>query len=212
MLICGALAELGVRTKAFRAPLPETLRRAKGLPLGAWGMALAHAGLGVFILGAVVETSFKAEAALALPLGGEVAAGPWKARLDAVQVIEGPNYLAEQGRLTIMPVEGRAPERVITAERRFFPAGGQTTTEVGLDFRGLDDVYAVMGDRAATDDGERAWIVRIYYNPWARLIFLGPALMALGGLISLLDRRLRVGAGSRVKKAAQPVEPVEAQA
>jgi len=211
-LICGALAELGVRTKAFRAPLPETLRRAKGLPLGAWGMALAHAGLGVFILGAVVETSFKAEAALALPLGGEVAAGPWKARLDAVQVIEGPNYLAEQGRLTIMPVDGRAPERVITAERRFFPAGGQTTTEVGLDFRGLDDVYAVMGDRAATDAGERAWIVRIYYNPWARLIFLGPALMALGGLISLLDRRLRVGAGSRVKKAAQPVEPVEAQA
>jgi len=54
--------------------------------------------------------------------------------------------------------------------------------------------------------------VRIYYNPWARLIFLGPALMALGGLISLLDRRLRVGAGSRVKKAAKRVEPVEAQA
>ncbi len=55
-------------------------------------------------------------------------------------------------------------------------------------------------------------IVRVYYNPWARLIFLGPALMALGGLISLLDRRLRVGAGSRAKKAAKLVEPVEAQA
>ena len=63
-----------------------------------------------------------------------------------------------------------------------------------------------MGDRAATDDGERAWIVRLYYNPWARLIFLGPALMALGGLISLLDRRLRVGAGARAKKAVLPVE------
>ncbi|MNE84408.1 hypothetical protein D3C80_1813150 [compost metagenome] len=63
-----------------------------------------------------------------------------------------------------------------------------------------------MGDRAATDDGERAWIVRLYYNPWARLIFLGPALMALGGLFSLLDRRLRVGAGARVKKPGQAAE------
>jgi cytochrome c-type biogenesis protein CcmF len=198
-LILGALAELGVRTKAFRAPLGETLRRAKGLPLGAWGMTLAHAGLGVFILGAVVETSFKAEAAAAVPLGGVVSSGPWRVRLDAVEVIEGPNYLAEQGRLTVAPVSGNAVERVVTAERRFFPAGGQTTTEVGLDFRGLDDVYVVMGERAATEGGEQAWTVRVYYNPWARLIFLGPLIMALGGVLSLLDRRLRVGAGSRKK-------------
>jgi cytochrome c-type biogenesis protein CcmF len=202
-LIFGALAELGVRTKAFRAPLAETLRRARGLPLGAWDMTLAHAGLGVFILGAVVETSFKAEAAAAVPLGGVVSSGPWRVRLDAVEVIEGPNYLAEQGRLTVMPVEGRAVERVVTAERRFFPAGGQTTTEVGLDFRGLDDVYVVMGERARSEGGEQAWTVRIYYNPWARLIFLGPLIMALGGVLSLLDRRLRVGAGSRKKTEAR---------
>ncbi|MNS78562.1 Cytochrome c-type biogenesis protein CcmF [compost metagenome] len=186
-----------MRTKAFRAPLGETLRRAKGLPLGAWGMTLAHAGLGVFILGAVVETSFKAEAAAAVPLGGVVSSGPWRVRLDAVEVIEGPNYLAEQGRLTVMPVSGDAVERVVTAERRFFPAGGQTTTEVGLDFRGLDDVYVVMGERAATEGGEQAWTVRVYYNPWARLIFLGPLIMALGGVLSLLDRRLRVGPGAK---------------
>ena len=198
-LIFGALAELGVRTKAFRAPLGETLRRAKGLPLGAWGMTLAHAGLGVFILGAVVETSFKAEAAAAVPLGGVVSSGPWRVRLDAVEVIEGPNYLAEQGRLTVMPASGDAVERVVTAERRFFPAGGQTTTEVGLDFRGLDDVYVVMGERAATESNEQAWTVRVYYNPWARLIFLGPLIMALGGVLSLLDRRLRVGSGTRKK-------------
>ncbi|MNE07622.1 Cytochrome c-type biogenesis protein CcmF [compost metagenome] len=198
-LIFGALAELATRTKAFRAPLGETLRRAKGLPLGAWGMTLAHAGLGVFILGAVVETSFKAEAAAAVPLGGVVSSGPWRVRLDAVEVIEGPNYLAEQGRLTVMPVSGGAVERTVTAERRFFPAGGQTTTEVGLDFRGLDDVYVVMGERARAENGEQAWTVRVYYNPWARLIFLGPMIMALGGVLSLLDRRLRVGAGSRRK-------------
>ena len=199
-LIFGAIFEVAERTKALRAPLAETLRRARNLPLGAWGMALAHAGVGVFILGAVVETGFKVEAARIIPVNEEVAAGPWKVRLDDVRIIEGPNYLAEQGTLTVSATDGRATEKTVTAERRFFPAGGQTTTEVGLDFRGLDDVYVVMGERARTDDGEAAWMVRLYWNPWARLIFVGPLMMALGGLISLMDRRLRIGAGPGVRR------------
>ena len=100
--------------------------------------------------------------------------------------------------LTVTPRAG-GPPKTVTAERRFFPAGGQTTTEVGLDFRGLDDVYVVMGERRATAQAAQAWTVRVYWNPWARLIFLGPFVMALGGLLSLLDRRLRVGVAGRRK-------------
>ena len=195
-LILGALAEVIERIRLFRVPIAEVGRRVKALPLGAWGMTLAHAGLGVFVLGAVVETSFKVEAAAPLPIGGEVHSGPWTVRLNAVEIVEGPNYLAEQGRLTVMPRAGGKAQDVV-AERRFFPAGGQTTTEIGLDFRGLDDVYVVMGERRATAEAAQAWMVRVYWNPWARLIFLGPMIMALGGVLSLLDRRLRIGVGSR---------------
>ena len=200
-LILGALAEWADRVRLFRAPGAETLRRARGLPLASWGMMFAHAGLGVFVLGAVAETAFKAEAALALSTGQSVAAGGWVARLDDVKIVEGPNYLAERGTLTVTRADGAAP-RVVTAERRFFPTGGQTTTEVGLDFRGLDDVYVVLGERRAGRDGRPAWTVRLYWNPWARLIFLGPAIMALGGLLSLMDRRLRLGVGARRKAKA----------
>ncbi len=196
-LILGGVAEVIERVRLFRAPLAEVGRRAKGLPLGAWGMTLAHAGLGLFVLGAVVETGFKIEAAAPLPIGGVVRAGPWAVTLDDVQIVEGPNYLAEQGRLTVAPIRPGAAPRTVTAERRFFPAGGQTTTEVGLDFRGLDDVYVVMGERRSTPEAAQAWTVRVYYNPWARLIFLGPFVMALGGLLSLLDRRLRLAVGGR---------------
>ena len=195
-LILGALAEVIERIRLFRVPIAEVGRRVKALPLGAWGMTLAHAGLGVFVLGAVVETSFKVEAAAPLPIGGEVHSGPWTVRLNAVEIVEGPNYLAEQGRLTVTPRAGGKAQDVV-AERRFFPAGGQTTTEIGLDFRGLDDVYVVMGERRATAEAAQAWMVRVYWNPWARLIFLGPMIMALGGVLSLLDRRLRIGVGSR---------------
>ncbi|WP_428150593.1 heme lyase CcmF/NrfE family subunit [Brevundimonas sp.] len=205
-LILGALAEVVERVRLFRAPpsrahLAEVGRRAKGLPLGAWGMTLAHAGLGLFVLGAVVETGFKVEAAAPLAIGGEVHAGRWTVTLDRVEIVEGPNYLAEQGTLTVTSADGRAFPRTVTAERRFFPAGGQTTTEVGLDFRGLDDVYVVMGERRSTPEAARAWTVRVYYNPWARLIFLGPFVMALGGVLSLFDRRLRLAVSGRKKVA-----------
>lgn len=202
-LILGALAEVVERVRLFKVSFPEVMRRTRALPLGAWGMTLAHAGLGVFVLGAVVEVSFKAENAAPLAIGQQVSAGNWTVRLDAVQIIEGPNYLAEQGRLTVTPRDGGLA-RVVTSERRFFPTGGQTTTEVGLDFRGLDDVYVVMGERRSTPEAAQAWTVRIYDNPWARLIFLGPAIMTLGGLLSLFDRRLRVGVAAR--KAAPVVE------
>ncbi|MFN3353895.1 MAG: heme lyase CcmF/NrfE family subunit [Brevundimonas sp.] len=189
-LIAGALAEVAERVRLFRAPPAEVRRRALGLPMGAWGTTLAHAGLGVFLLGAVVETSFKIEAQGVVTPGDVVRAGPYAVTLNEVRVVEGPNYLAEQGRVTVARADGSAP-RDLTPERRFFPTGGQTTTEVGLDFRGLDDVYVVLGERRAGEDGRQAWSLRVHHNPWARLIFLGAAIMTLGGLVSLLDRRLR---------------------
>ncbi|MCW5760343.1 MAG: heme lyase CcmF/NrfE family subunit [Phenylobacterium sp.] len=197
-LIAGALAEIAERTRAFRAPWAETRRRLTGLPRGAWGMTLAHLGLGVFVLGAVFETTWKSEAAEALPLGGSVTAGGYEVRLDDVRPVAGPNYDADRGALTVTRA-GREICRV-APERRLYTAGGQTTTEVGLCYQGLSHVYVVLGERRG-DPASPTFLVRAYWNPWASLIFLGPALMAAGGLVSLSDRRLRLGVGRRREPA-----------
>ncbi|MDP1632811.1 MAG: heme lyase CcmF/NrfE family subunit [Caulobacter sp.] len=194
-LIGGALTEAAVRVKAFRAPWPEVRRRLTGLPRGTWGMTLAHAGLGVFTLGACFETAWKVEAAEALAVGGQLRLGGYELSLDEVGTVDGPNYLAERGVIRVT----RSGKAVCTAlpERRFFPAGRQSTSEVALCNRGLDQIYIVLGERRAAADGGPAWLVRGYFNPWVQLIFLGPLLMALGGLLSLSDRRLRLAAGNR---------------
>ena len=83
-LICGAVAELVERTRAFRVSAGESWRRLVGLPRGAWGMTLAHFGLGVFILGACYETGWKAEAAEALAPGGSLNVGAYHLVLDQV--------------------------------------------------------------------------------------------------------------------------------
>ncbi len=199
-LIGGALLEMGERLKLFRAPVAESLRRARGLPRGAWGTTLAHAGLGVFVLGASFETAWRVEAAQALSLNGSQPLGAYTVTLADVVTVEGPNFLAERG---IVKVTDKSGAEVCRAapERRFYPTGAQTTSEVAICAKGLDDIYVVMGERRAGEGGKPAWLVRAYVNPWVRLIFLGPLLMAIGGIVSLSDRRVRLGVGRRTGEA-----------
>ena len=75
-----------------------------------------------------------------------------------------------------------------------------TTTEAAIRPRIWGDVYAVLGEQA---DGDR-WTVRIYVKSLVMWIWLGCTLMMIGGLVSLADRRLRVGAPGKRKAAAWP--------
>jgi cytochrome c-type biogenesis protein CcmF len=195
-LIAGALAEIVERTRAFRVSGAETWRRLTGLPRGAWGMTFAHLGLGVFVLGAVFETTWKVEAAEALPVGGGLDVGAYHVSLDAVRPVAGPNYDADRGLITV--TRAGQPVCKVEPERRLYTTGGQTTSEVGICYRGASHIYLVLGERR--DGG--TYLVRAYWNPWASLIFIGPVIMGLGGLISLSDRRLRLGVGRRKEQAA----------
>jgi cytochrome c-type biogenesis protein CcmF len=198
-LIGGSLAELVERTRAFRAPAAETWRRLTGLPRGSWGMTLAHIGLGVFVLGAAVETAWKKEVAETLAVGASLDVGGYHLVLENVRGVEGPNYDAEEAVIRVTR-KGR-PVCEATPERRFFPVGGQTTSEVHICYQGSSHLYIVLGERRPAE-GAPVWLVRAYWNSWASLLFLGPAVMALGGLISLSDRRLRLGVARRKERPA----------
>ena len=198
-LIAGGLAELVERTRLFRVPASESGRRLVGLPRAAWGMTLAHVGLGVFVLGACFETGWRAEAAETLPLGGSLNVGAYHLTLAGVNAIEGPNYDADQG--TIVATRGGKLVCRAHPERRLYLANAQTTSEVSICERGPSHLYIVLGEKRDAG-GTPVWLVRAYWNPWAVLIFLGPVIMALGGMISLSDRRLRIGVPRRREQPA----------
>jgi cytochrome c-type biogenesis protein CcmF len=162
-------------------------------------MTLAHLGLGVFVLGACFEVGWKIEAAEALPVGGRLQVGAYELVLDKVVDADGPNYDAERG--IVRATRGGKLVCDARPERRFYMAGGQTTSEVALCYRGLDHLYVVLGEQRG-GDAAPVWLVRAYWNPWASLIFLGPVIMALGGFMSLSDRRLRIAVGRRRETAA----------
>jgi cytochrome c-type biogenesis protein CcmF len=207
-LVAGALTEASERLRLARVPLGESLRRLAALPRGAWGMCLAHLGLGVFVMGAAFETGWRVEAAAVLTPGGGVALGAYHLRLEAVTDAPGPNYDAEQGRIAITGPRG-APVCLARPERRTYDVGGQTTSKVALCMGPLSDLYVTLGERRAADHGGSAWLVRGFVNPWVRLIFLGPLMMAAGGALSLSDRRLRIAAGRRRTRAAAQWAPAQ---
>jgi cytochrome c-type biogenesis protein CcmF len=207
-LILGALSEVVARVRLGAVPLAEVGRRLKGLPRGSWGTTLAHMGLGVFVLGACFETAWKTEGVQTLALGQSLNVGGFTLTLRDVRPVPGPNYDAERGYITVRAPNGATSE--ITPERRFYPAQRQTTSQVAIQAHGVSDLYVVLGE-ARDVAGAKAWLIRSYWNPWARLIFGGPLLMALGGLVSLSDRRLRIAAGARAARAAVDLVPEPAE-
>jgi cytochrome c-type biogenesis protein CcmF len=185
--------------------LPGIWKRFTALPLATHGMLLAHIGLGLFVLGAVIETHGKESVQQALRVGDSVRLGAYEMTFAGTYQGEGSNYSAQGGLFDI--TRKGAPVCEARPQRRFYPASSETQSKVWLCFTPLSDLYVVMADPQPGADGKAAWMVRFFYNPWVRLIFLGPLLMALGGVLSLADRRLRLGVA--VKARAMKPEAAE---
>jgi cytochrome c-type biogenesis protein CcmF len=204
-LIAGSLTEIAERVKLGRAPMAEVGRRLGGLPRGAWGMTLAHMGLGVFCLGACIEVAGKVEEAKVMRPGDTLVAGVYSLKMDSISNVDGPNYMAQRGSFTVN--KGAELACVATPERRTFPASRTTTSEVHICPQGLSHFYLTLGEERRAEDGSPVWLVSAYYNPLAWLIFIGPVLMALGGVVSLSDRRLRLGVAKRAAPVPAQVQP-----
>ena len=212
-LIAGAVAELLERARVGKTTGAESLRRLKGLPRGAWGTTLAHLGVGVFALGACLETSWKLESAQVLAPGESMTIGAYQLKLDKAGPVDGPNF--EATRAVILATKAGSLVCTGQPEKRVYPAaGGQVTSRVAICMQGVSDLYVVLGDPRPRANGQMAYLVTAHWNPWARFIWLGPFLMAMGGLISLSDRRLRFAlprAATATAKAAGGLvaEPAE---
>ncbi|MDQ8728579.1 heme lyase CcmF/NrfE family subunit [Bradyrhizobium sp. LHD-71] len=201
-VIVGAMSDLIEKTGALRLAPQISLRRAAGLPRSTWGTAFAHAGLGVALLGIVCETTWNSERIAAIKPGDVVAVAGYQVKLENVVQRQGPNYREQVARFSILR-DGQ-PIATLSPSKRAFSARGSSTTEAALLTRGLSQLYISLGDQSA--DGSIS--VRLYYKPLVVLIWFGAVMMAFGGLLSLSDRRLRVGAPkpARPARSLQPAE------
>ncbi len=194
-LIAGAISEIAFRIKLLRAPAEESWRRLCNLPRSAFGTAIAHAGVGVMVLGIIGTTAWRHEEILAMKPGEKADVAGYTLEFGGVAPGRGPNYTEVIGVFKVT----RAGVETVTLHpsKRLYTAPPQPTSEAGILASWGGDLYTVLGDEL--EGG--AFSVRIYFHPLVRLIWIGAIFMFLGGLMSLMDRRLRVGAPKRARKA-----------
>src|SRR5712671_2142191 len=182
----GVLTDLTDRSSFAKLPLKDSWRRMRHLPRGVWGYAMAHFGVGILIAGVVVSTAWRSERIETLQAGDTLEIAGRTLRLVGVTEGDVANYHAQRAEV-IVERPGSAP-LTLYPERRWYPVARSQTTNTAIATNGLADLYLALGD----PDGQGGWVLRAYYNPLVPWIWFGAILAALGGLVSLSDRRLRM--------------------
>ncbi|MCS6877360.1 MAG: heme lyase CcmF/NrfE family subunit [Geminicoccaceae bacterium] len=195
-VIAGAIADPLTRAALGGGGPARFWRRLASLPRASWAVALAHAGLGVLVIGVTAVSTAQSERILALKPGQTAEIAGYEVRFEGVREVRGPNWIAQRGTFTVAR-DGRFVTELFS-DKRFYLVEQRQTTEAGIHATLSGDLYFVLGDPLP----EGAWTVRLYHNPLAGWIWGGAAVMALGGLLSLSDRRLRVGAPKPARASA----------
>jgi cytochrome c-type biogenesis protein CcmF len=157
-------------------------RGAKLIQASTLASALAHAGLGVTLLGVAGTTLWRSEALEVLGPGESMDLAGYTLRLDGVNAVAGPNYTAARAEVTVS--SGGRTLAVMHPEKRIYPAEGQDTVETAIRTTVISDLYLALGDQR--EKGH--WVLRAYVNPLAPLIWLGALVMAAGGFFALWGR------------------------
>jgi cytochrome c-type biogenesis protein CcmF len=211
-VVVGALAEWVFRVKLFTASWPETWRRIVNLPRSNYGATLAHLGLGIATIGVVAAFSWRSETNLSVKPQQTVTFAGYELVFNRLKAEDGPNYREIYAEFALSK-GGRSVTMLRPGKRRY--EGQPDTTETAIHPSWTGDYY-LASDRIVSDEvcqeaslqacqdtldkatKENATIdVRVLFDPFVRFIWLGACIMALGGGLSLSDRRLRVGVPMR---------------
>jgi cytochrome c-type biogenesis protein CcmF len=199
-IIAGAALDVALRMKLGAAPLDEVWRRARGLPRSAWGAAIAHGGLGLVIIGIVGTTIWMVERVEVMRPGDRLTLAGYELTYDRLEERQVANYQAETATFGVFK-DGRRIDTMLP-ERRWYPVAEMATTEAAIRLTPLEDIYLVLGD--PRDTSPEARVIRAYHHPMVSLLWGGSLIMVFGGIVSIMDRRYRIGAPARKPRPAAP--------
>jgi cytochrome c-type biogenesis protein CcmF len=202
-LVTGALTDLAAKSALGSVPLATSLRRFAGLPRSVYGTALAHLGLGLTLLGVVSTISLQTELITSVKPGQAVELSGYTLRFERVERVHDANYEEDQVHFALS--KGTRDLGEVVSSKRFYPVRQMPTTEAGIRTLGLSQLYVSLGDLGK--DG--SIVVRVWWKPLVTLIWGGALVMMFGAAVSLLDRRLRIGAPARRRAAGKAEVPAE---
>jgi cytochrome c-type biogenesis protein CcmF len=169
---------------AVASLLPLVGRNPLRAPLATWGMVIAHLGVAVAIAGMAADSAMTRETLATARAGETLRVGPWLVRLQEVTPAAGPNWTALEAELRASRGDG---VEVLKPQSRFFSDPQTETNEAAIRTFVDGQLYTVLGK----PDESGRWQLRLWWKPFVTLIWLGGALIALGGLLALIGRAWR---------------------
>ncbi len=195
LTVLGFAAGCFVMGSALIEPVQQW-RRGQGLPRAALGMAIAHFGVGMFVIGVTGVASYKIEKDVGLAAGDSATVAGYTFKFLGTQPVSGPNYEAIEGRVAVS--RGATPVTELATQKRTYRVQQNPMTHAGIDVAWNRDLFVALGDELGADK----WSLRLQYKPLVRYIWLGALVAAIGGLVAILDRRYRVRRTTAVPAAA----------
>jgi cytochrome c-type biogenesis protein CcmF len=183
----GTLSKAGLGVAAMLGVacfLPLIGRRLGRTPLSTWAMVVAHFGVAVAIAGMSASSLLTKEVLTAARPGEQVAVGPWLVEFSSVTPAAGPNWTALEAELRASKGSGVS---VLKPQARYYTDPPTETNESAILTTFSGQLYTVLGKPA--EDGR--WQLRLWWKPLITLIWLGGALIALGGMLALVGRAWR---------------------
>ena len=187
----GVAAWVAAGTALYVVKRWRELPRGRRFPAEMAGMLLAHAGVAVFVAGVLVSESLSVERDVRLSPGQSTQVAGYSFRFDGVQLVDGPNWKAEQGSVQVSR-DGQVVAHLHPQKRLY--SSERIQTESAIDPGITRDLYVALGEPLDDQHIENDWTLRLYYKPFIRWIWGGGLLMMLGGFVSACARRFRAPA------------------
>jgi cytochrome c-type biogenesis protein CcmF len=187
-IVGGIAADVAHKLRYGAGGLKPTAQRLWRLPRASWAVVIAHFGMAVVVFAITASGAWHKDALVSLRVGQSAQVGAYSFELRDIAPVAGPNYTALQGTFVV-----HKANRVITSlypQARSYANPPMETTEAAIAPLVTGDLYAVLGK----PNGDGSWQVRLHWKPFMSWLWIGCLIMAFGGLIAMLDRRLRVAA------------------
>lgn len=158
-----------------------------------YGMQIAHIGVLMVAIGVAVVSSLSVEKDVAMTVGDSTHVQGYDFYLQEFAQIKGSNYDATQA--TIQVKKGGELITTLYPQKRNYVVSMMPMTEVGLYPSMFNEIYVALGEPLVGTDGKLSddrWAVRVYVKPMVRWLWLGALVMALGGVIAMMDKRYRL--------------------
>jgi cytochrome c-type biogenesis protein CcmF len=175
------------------------MQKLRTLPRGFWGMQIAHFGLAFGIIGITLVANYQQEKDVKMAPGDHTELAGYTFTFRGAHSEDGPNYRADVGSMDV----SRGGEKLYTLnpQKRIYNASGMPMTEAAIKYSLTSDVYVSLGEPL---DQAGTWAVRVYHKPFVNWLWIGGALLAIGGLLAASDRRYRL-AGKAWAKGTAPI-------